>query len=34
MKLYNLGHYLSLSRASNDSSDSAFMTNSYIFAKK
>lgn len=34
MKLYNLGHYLSLSRASNDSNDSAFMTNSYIFAKK
>ncbi len=34
MKLYNLGHYLSLSRASNHSDDSAFMTNSYIFAKK
>ena len=34
MKLYNLGHYLSLSRASNDSHDSAFMTNSYVFAKK
>tara|TARA_B110000495_G_C22987962_1_gene581453 strand:- start:64 stop:750 length:687 start_codon:yes stop_codon:yes gene_type:complete len=34
MKLYNLGHYLSLSRASNDDHDSAFMTNSYIFATK
>lgn len=33
-KLYNLGHYLSLSRASNNNNDSAFMTNSYIFAKK
>ena len=33
-KLYNLGHYLSLSRASNDKNNSAFMTNSYIFAKK
>ncbi len=31
-KLYNLGHYLSLTRASNNMNNSAFMTNSYIFA--
>lgn len=33
IKLYNLGHYLSLSRASNKSNNSVFMTNSYIFAR-
>jgi len=33
-KLYNLGHYLSLTRSSNSMDKSAFMTNSYVFAKK
>lgn len=32
IKLYNLGHYLSLTRASNDTNKSNYMTNSYIFA--
>ena len=31
-KLYNLGHFLSISKSSNNNHKSAFMTNSYIFS--